>query len=285
MDVRSQRPVPHVEFLAPSQASRGRRWWEALVGERRELVRYWPVVLNMVRQELRVRYQRSFLGFLWTLVNPVLMMATMTVVFTQMFSIKNYSVYLFAGLVPWNFLAASLNDCAYCLIANEGLIRKVYLPKLVFPLARLLINLTTFCLSLAALFLLLKPLGARFSPPLVLLPVVIALFAMFVLGLGLMVSVGNTFYRDCSHLIGVVLQAWYFATPVFYEVSLFKPESRWMFRMNPAYPFIQLFQTIIRDGAWPARAVLLTATGLALASLGVGYAVFKSHEHKLVFRL
>ena len=87
-------------------------------------------------------------------------------------------------MVPWSFLSGGLNDCAFCIIANEGLIRKIYLPKLVFPLARVLINLTTFVLSLVALFLLLKPLGARFSLPLLFLPVVIVLFAAFTLGPG-----------------------------------------------------------------------------------------------------
>ena len=120
-------------------------------------------------------------------------------------------------MVPWGFLSGSLNDCAYCIIFNEGLIRKIYLPKLVFPLARVLINLTTFVLSMAALFLLLEPLGARFSLPMLLLPVVIVLFTAFVLGLGLIVATTNTFFRDCGHLVAVILQAWYFATPIIYD--------------------------------------------------------------------
>ena len=177
----------------------------------------------MVVQELRVRYQRSMLGFFWTLLNPILMMATMTFFFSQVFDFAkgNYPVYLFAGMVPWNFLSTSLNDCAMSIIQSEDLIRKIYLPKLIFPLTRLLINLTTFVLSMAALFLLLEPLGARLS-----VPMLAAcrwsslLFALFTLGLGLIVATANTFYRDCGHLVAVFLQAWYFATPIFYKTSM-----------------------------------------------------------------
>ena len=241
----------------------------------------------MVVQELRVRYQRSVLGFLWTMLHPILMMTIMTMVFSQLFHIKqeNYAIYLFAGMVPWNFLAAAMNDFAFCIIQNEGLIRKIYLPKLVFPLAKLLVNLTTFLLSLVALFILMKPLGAQITPSLLFLPVVIVLFAAFTLGLGLIVAVANTFFRDCGHLVSVILQAWYFATPIIYKLDMLPEEYRWRFWLNPAYPFFQMFQSIISDGAWPPLTTCCVAAGIAAASLGIGYAAFKSQEDKLVFRL
>jgi ABC-type polysaccharide/polyol phosphate export permease len=288
MDVKTTGSIPHNEFFPPPRARRGpSRWVAAAKGERDELVRFWPVIQNMVVQELRVRYQRSMLGFFWTLLNPVLMMATLTLVFSQVFKIPReyYALYLFAGMVPWNFLNGSLADCAFCIISNEGLIRKIYLPKLIFPLTRVLINLTTFILSMAALFLLLEPLGARFSLPMLLLPAVIALFFAFVLGLGLIVATTNTFFRDCGHLVTVFLQAWYFATPIIYEKSELPQEMHWRFWLNPAYPFIQLFQDIIKDAAWPQLHTFLVATAFAAVSLGVGYAVFKCHEDKFVFRL
>jgi ABC-type polysaccharide/polyol phosphate export permease len=288
MDVQTTPTVPHTEFFPPPRSPRGPSLWLALLAEeRRELHRFWPVVQNMVVQDLRVRYQRSMLGFLWTLLNPILMMATMTLVFSQLFKMprEDYAIYLFSGMVPWSFLSGSLNDCAMCIISNEGLIRKIYLPKVVFPLSRVLINLSTFVLSMTALFLILEPMGARFTPPMLLLPVVTALFFIFVLGLGLIVATLNTFFRDCGHLVSVVLQAWYFATPIMYEASTFAPGSHWRFWLNPAYSFIHLFQVIIRDGLWPDLQTFLVAAAVAMASLGVGYASFKSNEAKLVFRL
>jgi ABC-type polysaccharide/polyol phosphate export permease len=262
-------------------------WLRGIRADGREIVQFWPVIQNMVVQELRVRYHRSILGFLWTLVNPILMMLTLTVVFSQLMqkSAGAYSIYLFAGMLPWGMLSATISECAFCIIANENLIRKIYLPKLVFPLSKLLINLVTFVLSMAAMFVLLVPLGAKFSLAMLLLPVAVLLIAMFALGLGLIVATGNTFFRDCSHLVTVFLQAWYFATPIIYEITQLPPESQWRFWLNPAYPFIRIFQAIIHDGAWPDPATFLLAMTIGLTTLGVGYAAFKSHEDKLIFRL
>ena len=287
-DLRTSSKVPHAEFF-PRPAGEGwfRLWRRRVADDRREMIRYWPVIHNLVAQELRVRYQRSALGFFWTLLNPILMMTTMTLVFSQLFHMEaqSYSIFLFAGMVPWSFLAGSLNDSAYCIIANESLIRKIYLPKLVFPVSKVLINLITFLLSMAAMFVLLGPLGARPSWPMLLLPLTIVLYFGFVLGLSLTLATANTFFRDCGHLVSVFLQAWYFLTPIIYDAALMPESVRARFWLNPAYPFIKLFQTIIRDGEWPDPTTFLLAGGLATVSLGVGYVVFKANEDKLVFRL
>jgi len=210
-----------------------------MVDDRREIVRFWPVIQNMVAQELRVKYQRSILGFFWTLLNPLLMMATLSWVFSYMMKgFANYPLFLFAGMVPWGFLSGSLNESAFCIISNEGLIRKIYLPKLVFPIARVLTNLLTFVLSLAAMYLLLLPMGARLTLSIICLPIVIGIFAVFALGLSLMVATANTFYRDCGHLVSVFLQAWYFATPILFPMDTFQ-DAQWRLLFNPARYFIE----------------------------------------------
>jgi ABC-2 type transport system permease protein/lipopolysaccharide transport system permease protein len=289
MDTRTTPAPPHAEYFPPERpASLPGRWIDSVIEDLAQLRAFWPVVQNMVVQDLRVRYQRSVLGFLWTLLNPILMMATLTVVFANLLGLggdwRKHAIYIFAGQVPWLFLAGSLNDCALCIILNEGLIRKIYLPKLIFPLNRVLFHLVNFVLSLGALFLLLIPIGAQFYWPMLMLPVSILLFACFMLGLGILIAVLNTFYRDCSHLVGVVLQAWYFMTPIIYEAKLYQTNP-WFLSLNPAYAFIRQFHMIIRDGVWPDPTTILISLGLALASLGAGYAAYKVQEKKLVFRL
>ncbi|MDB5353362.1 MAG: ABC-type polysaccharide/polyol phosphate export system, permease component [Planctomycetota bacterium] len=287
MNTRTTSSPPHAEFFpAPRSPAAPARILATIVEDAEQLRRFWPVVQNMVAQELRVRYQRSVLGFFWTLLNPILMMATLTVVFSQLLGDdpKKYAITLFSGIVPWGLLSGCLTECAFCIIQNEGLIRKIFLPKLIFPLTRVLINLVTMVLSFAALFLLLAPLGASFKAQMLLLPLIIALFTVFSLGLGLIVATMNTFYRDCSHLVTVFLQAWYFATPILYPATRFQ-NVPWMLALNPAYPFIRLFQNVISDGVWPSLTLFLAAAGIATVSLGVGYAAFKSNEAKLIFRL
>ena len=292
MDVETRAGAPRTDLFPPPESARGPGLWASTVRQDyRELVRFWPVVHNMVVQELRVKYQRSMLGFLWTLLNPILMMTTLTLVFSQLLgksakeTPQSYAIYLFAGMVPWGFLGASLTDSAFCIIMNESLIRKIYVPKLVFPISRVLINLSTFLLSMSALFILLGPLGVRFSVSLAALPLVIALLFAFTLGLGMVVATANTFYRDFGHLVSVFLQAWYFATPIIYPMSQMPEDLRWRFWLNPAFPFIRMFQLIIREGQFPPLSMVLVAAAYATASLGIGYVAFKSHENKLVFRL
>jgi ABC-type polysaccharide/polyol phosphate export permease len=285
--VRNSPSLPHAEYFPMPRGSGGARRWLVQIGEdRAQLTRFWPVVQNMVMQELRVRYQRSVMGFLWTLLNPILMMATLTVVFSQILDVRQegYAIYLFAGMVPWTFLSGSINECAFCIISNEGLIRKIYLPKLIFPITRVLINLVTFMLSMSALFMIVGPLGVRPSLSMLMLPIVVLLFAVFTLGLGLIVATANTFFRDCGHLVAVFLQAWYFLTPIIYPAK-FLGAAQGRLWLNPAYPFIRMFQTIIQDGLWPDLTTFLVAAGIASVSLGIGYVAFKVNEDKLVFRL
>lgn len=262
------------------------RWLRRVREDRAELVRFWPVVQNMVAQELRVRYQRSFMGFLWTLINPLLMMTILSLVFSNLFMTReNYSLYLLSGMVPWGLLAGTVLESASCVVVQESLIRKIYLPKLIFPLVRALLNLVTSTLALGALFVLLIPLGARPSWPMLLLPPAMGLLFCFALGLGLFVATANTFFRDCGHLVSVFMQAWYFATPIIYGVTDFPEAIQWRFWLNPAFYYIEIFHNILCDGRWPALSLWVTAAAIATVSLGIGYATFKSNEDKMVFRL
>ena len=290
MDVCTEPTAEAVDVFPASPKSRPSQVWRRrLENDRIELVRFWPVVQNMVSQELRVRYQRSFMGFLWTLINPLLMMLVLSVVFSTLMPIGreggSYTLYLLAGMVPWSFMAGSITEAAVCIIQNEVLIRKIYLPKLVFPLVRVLINLVTGVLSLCALFLLLIPLGARPSAAMLFLPVAIALHVAFTLGLCLLVSTANTFFRDCGHLVGVFIQAWYFLTPIIYPITQFKEDQHWRFWLNPAFYFVEMFHAVLCYGRLPQLSVVLIAAALAVASLGIGYVTFKSNEDKMVFRL
>lgn len=284
-------PTPHAEFFPPPRSNRSPAHWLGMIQhDVNELTKFWPVVQNLVTQDLRVRYHRSVLGFFWTLLNPILMMTTLALVFSQLMGSveegpSRYAIYLFAGMVPWTFLSGCLNECSYCIIMNEGLIRKIYLPKLVFPLTRILTNLTTFVLSMGALFLLLVPLGAKFSPALLALIPAVALLSIFALGLGLILATLNTFFRDAGHLVGVILQAWYFATPIIYRAQFLSPAGQRRIWLNPAYAFIRMFQIVIDEGRWPDPTTIAIAAGIAAVSLGVGYVAFKCHEDKLVFRL
>lgn len=284
----STTPIPQV-FPPRRDTLPGLNGLTILVRDAQELYRFRAVLKNLVAQDLRTRYQRSLLGFLWTLLNPILMMVTLSLVFTHLFKFgkggTDYALYLFSGMVPWGLLVGTVTESSTCIISNEGLIRKIYIPKMIFPLSRLALNTTMLTLSMTALFLLMVPLGARITPSLLMVPIAIVLYAVFTLGLGLIAATVNTFYRDFGHLLTVFLQAWYFATPIVYPIGALPDEIAWRFWLNPAYPFIRMFHVTIYEGHWPSWMLFLSTAGIAAVALGIGYVTFKSYEDKLVFRL
>jgi ABC-2 type transport system permease protein/lipopolysaccharide transport system permease protein len=251
---------------------------------------------NTVSTALKVRYQRSVLGFLWTLLNPLLTLTVMTLVFSVLLNrpLKSFTVYLFAGLVPWQFYAGSLNNGAKSLISNQSLIRKMFVPKLMFPISELLVSAINLGCAMAALFLLLQFIGASVHPQLVLLPVATLLLMMFTLGLGLMLMVLNTFYRDLEHVISVILRMWFYMSPVFWYVRDFEGREGMLGRnpyfdavilLNPMTHFLEMFHCIFRFGRWPGIDLWAPVIVLAVAMLLAGYVVYKRYEDKLIFRL
>src|SRR3954469_1744086 len=123
MSIRTAPSPPHAEFFPQPRAPHASaRWLKSIADDGQQLVRFWPVVQNMVVQDLRVRYQRSMLGFFWTLLNPILMMATLTAVFAHIMGTawQDYAIFLFSGMLPWGLLSGSLNECAFSIIGNEG---------------------------------------------------------------------------------------------------------------------------------------------------------------------
>ena len=152
----------------------------------------------LVGTKLRVLYQRSFLGFLWVLLNPLLNLTVTALVFSVLMNrpIKTFTIYLFSGLIPWQFFRSTLKQGSRSIISNQGLIRKILVPKLIFPLADLGNNLVNMVFSMVAMFLLLQFIGASIHPQLVLLPIAMLFFMGFTFGITLILMVLMTYYRD-----------------------------------------------------------------------------------------
>lgn len=256
--------------------------------ERRDLV--WLLTL----QDLRVRYRASFLGFLWSLLNPLLSMAVLATVFHFIMRIRldHYAVFLLSSLLPWSFFATSLTRCSTVIIQHGALVRRQPLPKLVFPLSVAVSNLVNLGLSLAVLLVIVGPfLGYRPAWSLLVLPISLICLVMITLGLGALLAATTVYLRDVQHLIGVLLPAWMYATPVLYPLEipghepLIPEEYHFYFRLNPMYHVIQLFSRPIYWGSLPDASVLASAIACAGLVLVAGVAFFWWREDDLVFRL
>lgn len=249
------------------------------IKKNRELI--WALAVK----ELRVRYKRSALGFLWALLNPLLMMIILTMVFSTVMRVPvhDYPIFLISTLLPWTFFSQSLAYSVESIVSNGDLLKKVYVAKSVFPLAAIVSNLINFLLSMVPLVLLL----AVFRFPLhwtwfyLLVPFVSLI--LFTLGCGFFFAMVNVFFRDMSHILQILLQAWFYFCPIIYSLDFVPPRYRVLFRLNPlAYP-LNGFRLAIYYGQLPSPASMAMSLGCGIAALVLGYMLFQHSEDSLVF--
>lgn len=262
-----------------------------------ELFRYRELVRNLVARDLKARYKNSVLGFFWSLVNPLLMMAVFSVVFTYMMptrSIPHFPVFALCAILPWNFFSAAVMGSVHSIVGNAHLIKKVYFPREVLPLSTVLSNLVNFLLALLVLFAMLYAVGIGLTRWVFLLPIVILVQFLFTLGLAFALCTLNVFYRDTAMILDVLLLAWFFLTPVMYPIDILPAEAvvlglalpvrRLTYILNPMASLIASYRSILYgsiEGGPPGPPALdffLRTAVTALVVLMVGYAVFRRYR-------
>lgn len=245
------------------------------------------VLKQLVAQQLILRYRRTLLGYLWTLINPLLMMSVMAVVFSTLFKadLKTFAGSLFAAMIPWNFFSSVVTQSGSSFINNEGLIKKIYLPKVIFPLSITFALLIDSLLSFLALFVIIVALGGTLSWSLLFLPISFLLLFLFALGLGLIMSIATVFFRDLQHVILIAMQGLFFLTPILYKHDALAGKVAWLVGMNPVTPFIALFRAPLIEAALPSGSILLQTVAISSSAMAIGLFVFLGKEKKIVFRL
>jgi ABC-type polysaccharide/polyol phosphate export permease len=241
---------------------------------------------QFVINALRTRYRRSVLGFLWTLLNPLLSMSVMTVVFAVIFkaNLREFGIYVFSGLAPWTFINNSIVGGSVSIINSEGFLKKVYLPKLLFPMITVTTETVNFFFSILALLIIGLVLGFQLTWTILWLPVVILILYLFSLGLTIIFSIANVYFRDLFHILTVVFMALFYAVPIIYPIEAIPVEYRGYFNLNPFFYFINLFRKVIY-GTPITQVDWAVPIGLALLSLVVGLYLLMRHNSDLVFRL
>jgi len=249
-----------------------------------ELLRYRQLVAMLVVRELKVRYKRSVLGLLWTMLNPLLLMVVYTVVFATIMRTaeRNFAIFVLSGLLPWLFFSVSLVQGLNSILANQELIRKIRIPQAVFPLSVVGSNLVNFALSLLPLLLLMAVLRQPIRPALLFVPVAMLILAIFTTGATLLLATFTVFFRDVRHLTEVLLQMLLYLSPVFYNLQVLPQRDAWWFqalqlalRLNPLSYLFALVRDPIFYGRLPAAHVAGVAVAAAALLLVLGFAVFQ----------
>lgn len=249
--------------------------------------RYREVLLNLFSRELKLKYKRTAFGYLWSLLNPILNLTILSVVFSHFVGrgMRDYTLYLFSGLIAWTFFHGSLLSASTALLENEVFIKKIYLPKIIFPLSKIGLRALDFALSFVALTLIGWVLQMPFHPTLALVPLAALLLFVFTFGIAIVVSVATVYFRDVQYLISVVLQLLYFATPILYPENALPAEYLPFLQANPLYWQINLFHHLVYFGDIPSAAAWGMGLLTALSSLAFGIWVLVRLEEDLVFRM
>lgn len=248
---------------------------------------YRYLLRQLVDRDFRVKYKSSSLGMIWSFLNPLLTMLVYLVVFSTLFKsdVENFPVYLMSGIVCFSYFSEATNLGMASIVGNSALITKVYMPKMIYPLSKVLSAAINFCISFIPLMIVMLLTGVTFHKSLLLLPVVVAFLILFCFGVSLILSTLNVFFRDTAFLWGVAITMLNFLTPIFYPESIIPAELITIFHMNPMYQIIYFMRTIILDGCSPTPVTYLYCLASIVVTLAVGVWVFRKNQDRFVLYL
>ena len=239
---------------------------------------------ELVVRDIKVRYRHSVLGLVWTVLNPLLMMVVITIVFSTLFkqNIPNFPIYYLSGSLLFSFNSESTTTALNSMIANSSLIKKVYIPKYLFPFSNILSGLVNLGFSLIAMFIVMVITKAPFHITLLLIPIPIFYTFLFATGLGILLSALTVYFRDIAHFYSVFILAWTYFTPVFYPVEILGERAMMLMRLNPMYHYITFMRELVLNGNFPSMKENLLCMVMGLFMVALGLLVFYKKQDKFV---
>ncbi|MCC6102308.1 MAG: ABC transporter permease [Atopobiaceae bacterium] len=245
------------------------------------------ILKQLVSKDFKLKYRRSALGVVWSVLNPLLMMLVMAAVFGSFMryndpSIGNYAVYLILGNTAWQLMSDSTSQGMSSIIGASSLLKKVKINRYVFPIQKVLFGGVNYAFSLIAIALVMLVEGVPLTPYALLLPLALLLLMIFCAGLSLFLSAASVFFRDVIHLWSVVLTAWMYATPLFYPYSILPHWMQVMEKFNPMYLYVTFIRDIMLWDTAPTVGLIFGCALSAVLALVIGVLVFKKNEHKFI---
>lgn len=249
--------------------------------------RYKFLMKQLVGRDFKKKYKRSVLGFGWTILNPLMMMAVQYLIFSTLFksSIDNFITYLLTGIVLMNFFSESIGLGLTSILDNAHLINKVYMPKGIYPLSRVLSSVVNLLLAMIPLLLVAIIAGSPISKAMLLIPIGLFLLLLFCYGMVLLMSTSMALFKDTFFIWSVLSTLWMYMTPIFYPVSIIPQRFLTIYKMNPMYQYITFIRTILIDGKAPTPMNYLGCIVSAVLLLIIGHYVFKKNEDKFILYL
>ncbi|WP_042165741.1 ABC transporter permease [Paenibacillus gorillae] len=246
----------------------------------KELFNFRQMLVSIVRRDLRSRYKGSFLGFLWTFINPLLQLLVYSIVFPYLLRIEqeNYAMFLFVALLPWIFFTTSVQGATTSIVGGANLVKKVYFPRLILPISVVGTNLMNYIYGLVITFAALLLTGVHLTFNVLWLPVVLLIEFIFILGLSVILSALYVKFRDLEHIVGVVTFVWFYLTPIVFPITIFPERIASIISLNPMVPIINSFRNVLLNGVQPDWSALLYSLLIGIVLLIVGIFIFRKSE-------
>lgn len=246
---------------------------------------YQPLLKQLVVKDIKLKYRRSFLGYVWSILNPLMIMIIMVLVFSNMFrwDIVSYPVYLIIGQTIFNFVSEATNQALFSITGNAALMKKTYVPKYIFTVSKVTSCFVNMVFALGAMLLVFVACRIRFQVYMLFLPVILLQVYIFCVGLGLFLAQATVFFRDVQYIYGAFLTAWMYLTPIFYPVSMLPYNLMWLIKhFNPLYAYVTQFRTVVLDGVLPDPRLVLYGFVVSFIALIVGSWVFMKNQDKFI---
>ena len=255
-----------------------------IIEKEKAFLRFLPLLRELVVRDIKVRYRHSVLGLIWTVLNPLLMMVVITIVFSTLFrqNIPNYHMYYLSGSLLFSFNSESTTNALNSIISNSALIKKVYIPKYLFPFSNILSGLVNLGFSLIAMFIVMIVTNTPFQMTLLLIPIPVFYTFLFSTGLGLLLSALAVYFRDIAHFYGVFILAWTYLTPVFYPVNILNDTMLTMMNFNPMYHYITYMRELVLYGVFPSMKENLFCFSMGVLACLLGLIAFYKKQDKFV---
>lgn len=251
------------------------------------LKKYSFLLKQLVSRDFKVKYKRSVLGIVWSLLYPILTMAVMAIVFSNVFKFStpgvSYLAYLLSGLIMFNYFSEASNLSMSSVVGNFGLINKIYIPKYIFPLSKCLFVGINFLLTLIPLYIVLFATGTGVNIFHLFLPYAYICLFMFTLGMGFILSAISVFLRDMFYIYGIVIMIWTYLTPIMYDITMISSNLQIILKLNPLYHYINFVREIMLYGRIPQPFTWLTCLISSVLVLIIGVIVFKKTQDKFIY--
>lgn len=253
----------------------------------KNLYNYRELIKTSVKKDIGGKYKHSFLGVLWSFINPLLQIAVYAIIFPLIMknNIPNYTVFMVCGLIPWNYFATVINRASFTFIENGNIIKKVYFPREILPLSLVTSETINFLISTIIIICFTLAYGMGLTKYVLLYPLVLLVQYILLLGISLIVSSVTVYFRDLQHFIGVLLQLFFYATPIVYSVETIPENFRWILKINPMTYIIEGFRDIFYYHQIPDVKMLSIILLLGIVLCIVGYLIFNKLQKKFAEEL